>query len=103
MALSSTSSTRLPISSLGARRRGPRRHLGRLGGDGEMERGALARDALHPHRAAHQLGQPLADGEAEAGAAVLARGRRVELAELLEQAVDAIGGDADAGVAHGDV
>ncbi len=80
-----------------------RRHLGRLGDDREVERGAFALDALDPHRAAHQLGQSLADGEAEAGAAVLAGGRRVELAELLEQLVRPIGRDADAGVTHGEV
>ena len=54
--------------------------------DGEVEGRAAARPgAFHPHRAAHQLGQPLADGQAQAGAAVLARGAAVGLAELLEQ------------------
>src|SRR5690242_20894126 len=52
------------------------------------------------HRAAHHLREPLADGQAQSGAAVLARGRGVDLAERFEQTPDAIGGDADAGVAH---
>ena len=78
----------------------PRRDVRGRGGDREVERGALALDALDPHRAAHQLGEALADGEAEPGAAVLAGGRRVELAELLEQLVRPVGRDADAGVAH---
>ena len=38
-----------------------------------------------------------------AGAAVAARGRGVELRERLEQPVDEMRGDADAGVAHGEV
>jgi hypothetical protein len=40
-----------------------------------------------------------ADREAEAGAAVFARGGGVDLAEGLEQPVDPVRGDADAGVA----
>ena len=104
IALSSTTRIDLPVSSAGMPAAGaPRRHVGGLGGDREVEGGALALDALHPHRAAHQLGETLADGEAEAGAAVLARRRRVELAELLEQLVRPVGRDADAGVAHGEV
>ena len=65
-----------------------------------MERCALALDALDPHGAAHQLGEAFADGEAQARAAVLAGGRGVELAELLEQLVGTIGRDADASVAN---
>ena len=38
-----------------------------------------------PHATAHQLGEPPADREAQAGAAVLARRRRVGLRERLEQ------------------
>ena len=104
MALSSTSSTRLPVSSLGMPAAAAR--AGTSAGSAVMVKWNVEPSpahALHPHRAAHQLGQALADREAEAGAAVLARGRRVELAELLEQAVGAIGRDADAGVADGDV
>ena len=69
--------------------------------DGEVEGAAAARPgAFHPHAAAHQFGQQLADGQAEARAAVLARGAAVGLAELLEQAALALFGQADAGVAH---
>ena len=49
-------------------------------------------------RPAHQLGQSLADGQAQACPAVAACGRGIDLAERLEQAPDAILGDADAGV-----
>ena len=90
----------------GDARRGPsRRHVGGGRGDGEVERDArrVARIALHPHRAAHQLGEALADGKTEAGAAVLAGRRRIELAELLEQLVSTVGRDADAGVAYGEM
>ena len=67
----------------------------------KRERRAVARPvALGPHRAAHQLGEALADREAQPGAAVLARGRRIGLAERLEQPADGLGGQADAGVAH---
>ena len=54
-------------------------------------------------RAVHRLGEAPADGEAEAGAAVPARDRRVRLAERLEQPAHLVGGDADAGVADVDV
>ena len=80
-----------------------RRHACRFGEDREVERRAVALDALDPHRAAHQFGESLADCEAQPGAAVLAGGRRVELAELLEQLVRPVDRNADAGVAHGEV
>ena len=84
---------------------------GGLREDGEMENGTgsalgfLADErARHgrrfdPHRAPHHLGQPPADGQAQAGAAVLACGGGIHLAEGLEQAADAVCRDADAGVA----
>ena len=63
----------------------------------------LPAPSLSTHmRAAHQLDQPPADRQAEAGAAVLARGRGVGLREGLEERSDLVGGDADAGVAHGE-
>ena len=49
--------------------------------------------------AAHQLGQPLGDGKSKPGAAIFARGRRVGLLEGLEQALDLLLRQADAGVA----
>ena len=44
----------------------------------------------------------LGDGQAQPGAAVLARGAVVGLAELVEDVRQLVGGDADAGVGHGD-
>ena len=67
---------------------------------GEPERAAHARLAAHAHLAAHQLRQLLADGQAEAGAAMFARGGGVGLLERLEQAVDFQLREADAAVAH---
>lgn len=52
--------------------------------------------------AAHQFDLMAADADAEAGAAELARGRGVGLAETLEQPIDGVGGDADAGVFDGE-
>ena len=49
-------------------------------------------------RAAEHLRQPPADRQAEAGAAVAARRRVVELAEVFEDLRLIVGGDADAGV-----
>ena len=68
-----------------------------------MERAALARRAVHPHLAAHHLDQVPGDGQAEPGAAVAARRRHVGLLERREQPLDLVGGDADAGVADGEV
>ena len=70
---------------------------------GEPEGAALAQLALHADLAAHQLGQPLGDRQAQAGAAVLARGRGVGLLERLEQAPHLLWRHADAGVAHREV
>ena len=50
--------------------------------------------------AAEQAGQLAADGEAEAGAAVLAAGAGVGLLERLEDDALLLGRDADAGVRH---
>ena len=68
-------------------------------GSDELEDRALVGFALDPDPAAHDFGEPLADGEAEAGAAILARRRRIDLAEGLEQTIHAIRGDAAARVA----
>ena len=68
-----------------------------------MERAADAGFALDPDAAAHHLHQPLADGQAEAGAAVLARRRRVGLRERLEQPALLLRRHADAGVADGEL
>src|SRR4030095_10657092 len=71
---------------------------GLLGQHGEGEGRPLADLALHPDGPAHHLGEALADGKAEAGAAVAACRRGVQLAERLEESVHAVGRDADAGV-----
>ena len=67
-------------------------------GDLEPEGRALALAALHADLATHQFGQPAADGEAEARAAVLAADRAVHLGESLEEPLQGVGGDARTGV-----
>ena len=69
----------------------------------KIERGADARLAFEPDAPAHQLDQPAADGEAQAGAAVLARRGHVGLRERLEQLRRLLLRHADAGVAHGEL
>ena len=56
--------------------------------------------ALDPHRAAHQLGQPLADRQPEAGAAVLARGDESAWLNDWNSRHRPSVAQADAGVAH---
>ena len=96
-----SASSRRGLGGRSARRsaRGSRR---RPAADGEEERRAAARLALHPHPAAQALGEAPADHQPQAGAAIDAGDRGVGLAERLEQAVDAVGRDADPGVAHGE-
>jgi hypothetical protein len=67
---------------------------------GKPEGAAHARGAVDPDAAAHQLDELLADHQAEAGAAVLAGGRRVRLVERLEQLGHLRGRHADAAVLH---
>ena len=78
---------------------GRSRPVATLGGQLEPEGRALPGPALDADPPAHQLDQALADGQAQARAAVLAGGRAVGLGEALEQAADRLGLDADAGVA----
>src|SRR5262245_532913 len=74
---------------------------GFLGGDErEVEGAAGARRAFDADGAAVLLDDALADDQAESGAAGLARRRRIELGELLEQLGQVLGGDALAVVAH---
>ena len=68
----------------------------------ERERAALPVDAGELDLAAEQHGQLAADGEAEAGAAVLARGAGVGLLEGLEDEPLLLRRDADAGVLDGE-
>ena len=67
---------------------------------GEAELRAPARLGLEPDRAAHQLHQPLGDGQPQAGAAEPARVRAVRLGEGLEHALLVGGHNAGAGVDH---
>ena len=69
---------------------------------GEEERAAPPRLALDGQVPAHQPREAPADGEAEPGAAVAARGRAVGLGEGLEEPRLLLGRDADAGVADGE-
>ncbi len=75
--------------------RGGRRHR-----EDEGEDRALARPRPDADLAAVRLDEALHDGEAEAGAAVLAGGRAVHLVEDVEDALEVLVGDADAGVGH---
>ncbi len=68
----------------------------------ERERAALAVDAGEADFAAQEHGQLAADGQAEAGAAVLARGAGVGLLEGLEDEPLLLRRDADAGVLDGE-
>ncbi len=86
-----------------------RRVVGRLGPgrDGSRVRFQLdvegrtrTKRALRPDRAVHELDQPAADGKTEAGPAVAAGRRGVDLAERGEQSIHPVGRDPDARVAH---
>ena len=71
-------------------------------GEGQTapEATATAKLAVHPHLAAHGLGQPFADAQAEPGAAVPASGGAIRLLEGFEQPRLLRRAQADAGIAH---
>src|SRR3954447_1997714 len=73
---------------------------GRFLGQPEAEATALAEPALAPDVAAMELDEAAADVEADAGPAVLARRRAVQLVEALEQLGDVPGEDAGSEIAH---
>src|SRR5579875_3250451 len=73
-----------------------------VGGKGDGNRGAVAELALELEPAAMELHEPAREGQAEAGALVAAAQAAVHLAEALERLRDILGGDADAGIGHGD-
>ena len=87
---------------------------GRGAGAGDRRSGLVAQgepereDRAHPRRARHrevaseQAGETPADREPEAGSTVLARVAAVHLPELLEDQLELVRGDADAGVRHGE-
>ena len=68
------------------------------GRQGHGDGGADARLALQPQRAAMHHHERMADGQAEAGARMLAAEMAVNLAERRHDAHDVVGGDADARV-----
>lgn len=68
----------------------------------EREGAALSVDAVEIDFAAEQRGQFAADGEAEAGATIFARGAGVGLLEGLEDVLLLLRSDADAGVLDGE-
>ena len=89
----------------GGRQHGQAGFAGKLRGCGlnrEDERRAVAGHALDADASAHELGKPLANREAEAGAAIFARGRGIDLGKGFEEPVHSLGGNADASVAHGE-
>src|SRR5712675_472292 len=65
-------------------------------GKHDVEGGAEAEVALRPDGAAVLLDDAAADGEAEAGAALLAGVGGLDLLEAVEDAVELVGGDAAA-------
>src|SRR5574341_914810 len=77
------------------------RYLGAVPGQLEPERRAAARAVVEADAALHELDQPLADREAEAGAALLPGRGRVGLAEAAEDAPAEVLRDAAAAVACG--
>lgn len=68
----------------------------------EPEGAALAGLTVHLDLAAHQRDQAAADGQSQAGAAVLAGGRAFGLREAVEDVRERLGTHADPGVAHRD-
>ena len=69
----------------------------------EVEAGAVAKLAFSPDASAVSLHNVLDDGEAEAGAAGLARARLVDAIKALEDALEMLGGDAGAEVLNGEL
>ena len=100
----------LPVSSSAKKRRSGGavadlgEVLGRLSGLAvdrhyQGEGGAFERGACHAQIRAHHRGEALADGQAQACAPILSRGRSVSLSERLEKLLYLIGCDSDACVA----
>ena len=101
VALSSTTSTRSPSRLRDASVAAPRRCGARPSDAVKWNVLPLPIVALDPDLPAHQLDQPLRDGEAEAGAAEAARRGAVGLRERLRRSCARLScGNADAGVAH---
>ena len=71
--------------------------------DGEVEGRPLVRHAFHPDGAAHGFHEPPGDGQPQPRAAVAAAGGSIHLAERLEEPVQPVRRDADAGVPYAEV
>ncbi len=98
-ALSSATSTRRLAKSLeSVRMTGSAPGARPLQAYGAAESCPLAGSAFNGDFSAHHAHELLGDRQAESGAAVVSRGRRIDLRERAEEAVDTVGGDADAGV-----
>ena len=91
-ALSSTTSSRRPATRIVRPTDRTGVHVGQAEREVEGAPAARYAVALDPDRAGHQLGQPTADGQTEAGAAVAPAGRGVCLAEVTEEAWDVLRG-----------
>src|SRR2546426_8358196 len=68
-----------------------------------MERRALSRLALRQDPPAHELTQALADDQPQAGAAISAGRRGIDLAEDFEETIEPVLRDSDAGVSDAEV
>ena len=68
----------------------------------EKKSTADAESAFQPDAAAHQFDKLFGNCKAESGAAVFAGSRSIGLGEAFEDRIDFIGGDADAGIDHGE-
>src|ERR1051325_6554433 len=71
----------------------------RDGKDGEMKGRTFAGVALDPNAAAHQFGEPFANGQPEAGAPVVASGGGIDLLERFKKPALSIDGNANTGIA----
>jgi len=68
----------------------------------EPECRTLSRAAVHAYGSPHEDGNLLADGEPQAGAAILACGGRIRLDKRGEQARDLVWPQSDAGIGDGE-
>src|SRR5262249_59620842 len=68
--------------------------------DGKVERAPLPRLALDPHSTSHELDQLQRNGKAQAGAAVFARRRGVDLREGLKEETQLLARNADARILY---
>jgi hypothetical protein len=67
----------------------------------EAKKASFADGALRPQAATHQVYQSLADGESQAGSTEAASVGAIGLGEGIEDEVQFVGGNSDAGIFHG--